>query len=67
MKPLGYNASKAALNMVTVNLAWELRDTKIKVNSICPSFTATDLNGDIADPLVTYPKPAIRINDERRA
>jgi NAD(P)-dependent dehydrogenase (short-subunit alcohol dehydrogenase family) len=46
VKPLGYNASKAALNMFTVNLAWELRDTKIKVNSICPGFTATDLNGN---------------------
>jgi NAD(P)-dependent dehydrogenase (short-subunit alcohol dehydrogenase family) len=45
-KPLGYNASKAALNMFTVNLAWELRDTKIKVNSICPGFTATDLNNN---------------------
>jgi hypothetical protein len=30
----------------TVNLACELRDTKIKVNSICPGFTATDLNGN---------------------
>jgi NAD(P)-dependent dehydrogenase (short-subunit alcohol dehydrogenase family) len=46
VKPLGYNASKAALNMFTVDLAWELRDTKIKVNSICPGFTATDLNGN---------------------
>lgn len=46
VKPLGYNASKAALNMFTVNLAWELRETKIKVNSICPGFTATDMNGN---------------------
>lgn len=46
VKPLGYNASKAALNMFTVDLAWELRDTKIKVNSICPGYTATDLNGN---------------------
>lgn len=46
VKPLAYNASKAALNMFTVNLAWELRDTKIKVNSICPGFTATDLNNN---------------------
>jgi len=45
-KPLGYNASKAALNMFTVNLAWELRETKIRVNSICPGFTATDLNNN---------------------
>ena len=45
-KPLAYNASKAALNMFTVNLAWELRDTKIRVNSICPGFTATELNNN---------------------
>ena len=46
VKPLGYNASKAALNMFTANLAWELRDTSIKVNSICPGFTATDINNN---------------------
>lgn len=46
VKLLGYNSSKAALNMFTVNLAWELRDTKIKVNSICPGYTATDLNNN---------------------
>jgi NAD(P)-dependent dehydrogenase (short-subunit alcohol dehydrogenase family) len=44
VKPLGYNASKTALNMFTVNLAWELRDTKAKVNSVCPGYVATDLN-----------------------
>jgi NAD(P)-dependent dehydrogenase (short-subunit alcohol dehydrogenase family) len=44
MKILGYNASKAALNMFTVVLAYDLRDTKIKVNSVCPGYTATDLN-----------------------
>ncbi|RRA48483.1 SDR family oxidoreductase [Acidipila sp. EB88] len=46
VKPLGYNASKAALNMFTVNLAFDLRDTPIQVNSICPGFTATDLNNN---------------------
>lgn len=44
VKLLGYNASKAALNMLTVQLAAELRDTPIKVNSANPGFTATDLN-----------------------
>ena len=44
-KVLAYNASKAALNMFTVNLAYELRDTKIKVNSASPGYVATDLNG----------------------
>ena len=46
VKPLGYNASKAALNMMTVHLAWELRDTAIKVNASDPGYTATDLNGN---------------------
>jgi NAD(P)-dependent dehydrogenase (short-subunit alcohol dehydrogenase family) len=44
VKHLGYSASKAALNMLTVQLAFELRDTRIKVNSADPGFTATDLN-----------------------
>jgi NAD(P)-dependent dehydrogenase (short-subunit alcohol dehydrogenase family) len=43
-KFLGYAASKAALNMLTVQLAYELRDTSIKVNSVEPGYTATDLN-----------------------
>ena len=43
-KFLGYNASKAALNMLTVQLAAELKDAGIKVNSADPGFTATDLN-----------------------
>jgi NAD(P)-dependent dehydrogenase (short-subunit alcohol dehydrogenase family) len=42
---MGYNASKAALNMLTVQLAGELREAGIKVNSADPGFTATDLNG----------------------
>lgn len=41
---LGYNGSKAILNMMTIQLAWELRDTSIKVNSVNPGYTATDLN-----------------------
>ncbi len=44
IKPLAYNSSKAALNMFTVILAHELKDTKIKVNSADPGYTATDLN-----------------------
>ncbi|MGI4831790.1 MAG: SDR family oxidoreductase [Janthinobacterium lividum] len=44
-KVLAYNASKAALNMFTVDLAYDLRETGIKVNSACPGYTATDLNG----------------------
>lgn len=43
-KSLAYNASKAALNMFTVDLAYDLRETKVTVNSVCPGYTATDLN-----------------------
>ncbi|MGA8782851.1 MAG: SDR family oxidoreductase [Terracidiphilus sp.] len=46
VKFIGYNASKAALNMLTVHLAYELRDTKIKVNSANPGYTKTDLNNN---------------------
>jgi NAD(P)-dependent dehydrogenase (short-subunit alcohol dehydrogenase family) len=46
VKVLGYCASKAALNMLTVQLAFELRDTGIKVNAADPGYTATDLNGN---------------------
>ncbi|HFZ8993481.1 TPA: SDR family oxidoreductase [Citrobacter freundii] len=45
-KLIGYNASKAALNMMTVQLAWELRNTNIKVNSANPNFTNTELLPD---------------------
>ncbi len=44
VKLFGYNASKAALNMLTVQLAVELQATGGKVNSADPGFTATDLN-----------------------
>jgi len=42
---IGYNASKAALNMLTVQLAEELRCTRILVNAACPGYVSTDLNG----------------------
>lgn len=37
-----YAASKAALNMYTIHLAYELRDSAIKVNAVCPGYTKTD-------------------------
>ena len=37
-----YGASKAALNMYTVHLAYELRNTPFKVNAVCPGYTKTD-------------------------
>jgi NAD(P)-dependent dehydrogenase (short-subunit alcohol dehydrogenase family) len=39
-----YSPSKTALNAITVAFATELESTRIKVNSVCPGFTATDLN-----------------------
>ena len=41
---LGYNTSKAALNMLTIQLAYELRNTAIKVNAVSPGAVATDMN-----------------------
>jgi NAD(P)-dependent dehydrogenase (short-subunit alcohol dehydrogenase family) len=40
-----YQTSKAALNGVTVALAKLLRDTSVKVNSVCPGWVQTDLGG----------------------
>jgi NAD(P)-dependent dehydrogenase (short-subunit alcohol dehydrogenase family) len=40
-----YQASKAALNVITIALAKTLTDTPIKINSICPGWVQTDLGG----------------------
>lgn len=40
-----YNISKSALNAWTIHLAYELRDTAIKVNAAHPGFVKTDLHG----------------------
>jgi NAD(P)-dependent dehydrogenase (short-subunit alcohol dehydrogenase family) len=42
---VGYNASKAALNMLTVQLSEELRGTPHVVNSVSPGYVKTDLTG----------------------
>ncbi len=44
-KSFAYDASKTALNAFTVHLAWELKDTKIKVNSAHPGWVKTDMGG----------------------
>ncbi|MFC9690751.1 SDR family NAD(P)-dependent oxidoreductase [Kribbella sp. NPDC056951] len=45
VRTVGYNATKAAVNMVTVMLANELRDTGILVNAADPGNCATDMGG----------------------
>ncbi len=44
-KLLGYDASKTAVNAVTIHFAHELRDTQVKVNSACPGWVKTDMGG----------------------
>ncbi|SEJ31434.1 NAD(P)-dependent dehydrogenase, short-chain alcohol dehydrogenase family [Dyadobacter koreensis] len=43
-----YNTSKTALNAFTVHLAYELKDTAIKVNSAHPGWVQTELGGSSA-------------------
>ncbi len=43
-KGVVYQSSKSALNMYTIALAYELRDTAFKVNVVDPGFTNTDFN-----------------------
>jgi NAD(P)-dependent dehydrogenase (short-subunit alcohol dehydrogenase family) len=47
-KSFAYDASKTALNAYTVHLAYELRDTNIKVNSAHPGWVKTDMGGQQA-------------------
>lgn len=42
---IAYNASKAALNMLTIQLSAELQGTSIAVNSVSPGYVKTDLTG----------------------
>jgi NAD(P)-dependent dehydrogenase (short-subunit alcohol dehydrogenase family) len=47
-KTLAYNSSKTALNALTVHLAYELKDSGIKVNSAHPGWVKTDMGGEAA-------------------
>ena len=46
MQDLAYQASKGAVNWVTIMFAKELADTPIKVNAAIPGYVSTDLNGN---------------------
>ncbi len=39
-----YGASKSTVNAYTIALAYELRNTKLKINSVTPGHTATEFN-----------------------
>ena len=39
-----YGSTKTALNTFTILLAQEFRNTKFRINSVTPGYTATDLN-----------------------
>jgi NAD(P)-dependent dehydrogenase (short-subunit alcohol dehydrogenase family) len=47
-KSFSYDASKAALNSFTIHLAYDLKDTNIKVNSAHPGWVKTDMGTDAA-------------------
>jgi NAD(P)-dependent dehydrogenase (short-subunit alcohol dehydrogenase family) len=40
-----YLSSKSAMNMYTVVLAYELKNSDFKINAVCPGYTKTDFNG----------------------
>jgi NAD(P)-dependent dehydrogenase (short-subunit alcohol dehydrogenase family) len=67
-KGVVYLSSKAALNMYTVNLVYELRDTDFKINAVSPGFTKTDFNynrgtGTVEDAAKRIVKYALIGND----
>jgi NAD(P)-dependent dehydrogenase (short-subunit alcohol dehydrogenase family) len=49
LKALAYSSSKTALNQLTTHLAFTLKHTPAKVNSVCPGFVATDFNNGYGD------------------
>ena len=46
MKLPAYNVSKSAVNAYTVQLAYELKDTTIKVNAAHPGWVKTEMGGE---------------------
>ena len=48
-----YASSKSAMNMYTVHLAYELRNTAFKINAVCPGYTKTDFTNHIGGEVET--------------
>jgi len=56
-----YQASKAALNSVTVGLSKLLADTPIRVNAVCPGFVQTDITPVNRDQAPLTPAQGARV------
>ena len=53
MKMPAYDVSKSAVNAYTVHLAYELKDTEIKVNAAHPGWVKTEMGGEGATMEIT--------------
>ncbi|MEP6902867.1 MAG: SDR family oxidoreductase [Actinomycetota bacterium] len=60
-KTPAYNISKTALNGFAVHLAYELRDTNIKVNAAHPGSVVTDMNANGQIPVEEGAKTSVEL------
>lgn len=65
-RPTAYSASKTALNAWTLHLAYELRDTNIRVNAVCPGSVRTDMNtgGDLSVEVGALSAVSVALGDD---
>lgn len=56
-----YQASKVALNSITISLAKKLAETSIKVTAFCPGFVQTDLTPVNREQAPLTPDAAARV------
>ena len=59
-----YGAAKAAVVSLTKTLAIEWGGAGVRVNALCPGWTATDLNRTLWEDPVTGPATVAVIGDE---